>query len=148
MDRPFVAQNAQARERLRLIVERLTDEELCLPMEDGWTIATALGHLAYWDQRSLMLMRKWNRGGVELSPIDIDVTNDSLLPLLLAIPPRTAADLAVSSAKAIDRELEEASSDLITAIESLGEEFRLYRSTHRKLHLDEIEKVLRRKGTS
>ena len=48
MDRSFVAQNAQERKRLRLLVERLTDEELSLPMEDGWTIATALGHLAYW----------------------------------------------------------------------------------------------------
>ena len=38
--------------------------------------------------------------------------------------------------------LEEASSDLITKIESRGEKFRLYRSIHRKLHLDEIEDIL------
>ena len=93
MDSPFVTENAQQRDRLRLLVERLTDAELSLPMESGWSIAVALAHLAYWDQRSLMLMRKWQREGVELSPIDIDVTNDSLLPLLLAIPPRTAAQL-------------------------------------------------------
>jgi hypothetical protein len=67
------------------------------------------------------------------------VTNDSLLPLLLAIPPRTAANLAVSSAEAIDRELKEASSELITAIERLAEKFRLYRCIHRKLHLVQIE---------
>ena len=143
MNRQFVSENARERERLRLIVERLTDEESSLPMYAGWTIAAALGHLAYWDQRSLMLMRKWDRDGVEPSPIDIDVTNDSLLPLLLVIPPRAAADLAVSSAEAIDRELEEASPELIAAIESLGEEFRWYRSIHRKLHLDEIEETLR-----
>ncbi len=78
-------------------------------------------------------MRKWKKSGVvEPSPIDIDVTNDSLLSIWLAIPPRAAANLAVSSAKEIDRELEEASSDLITKIESLGEKFRLYRSIHRK----------------
>ncbi|MBW2410204.1 MAG: maleylpyruvate isomerase N-terminal domain-containing protein [Deltaproteobacteria bacterium] len=143
MDRPFVAENAHERERLRLLVERLTDEELSLPMKAGWTIAVALAHLAYWDQRSLMLMRKWQREGVEPSSIDIDVTNDSLLPLLLAIPPGDAADLAVSAAEAIDRELENASSELIAAIESLGEDFRLYRSIHRKLHLDAIEDLLR-----
>ncbi len=148
MDRPFVTENARERDRLRLLVERLTDEELSLPMQAGWTIAVALAHLAYWDQRSLMLMRKWQREGVELSTIDIDVTNDSLLPLLLAIPPRTAAKLAVSAAEAIDRELENASSGLIAAIEGLGEEFRLYRSIHRKLHLDEIENILKNKGTS
>ena len=142
MTRLFVTENAQQRNRLRLLVDRLTDEELCLPMESGWTVAVALAHLAYWDQRSLMLMRKWQREGVKLLPIDIDVTNDSLLPLLLAIPPRTAARLAVSAAEAIDRELENASSELITAMEALGEDFRLYRSIHRKLHLDEIEGIL------
>ena len=146
MDRPFVADNAHERERLRLLVERLTDEELKLPMYAGWTIAAALGHLAYWDQRSLMLMRKWGRDGVASSAIDIDVTNDSLLPLLLVIPPRAAAELAVSAAEAVDRELETASSEMVAAIESLGEEFRLYRSIHRKLHLDEIEKTLNNRG--
>ena len=145
MDRPFVAENAQERERLLSLVARLTDEELSLPLGNGWTIAVALAHLAFWDQRSLFLMRKWKKSGVELSPIDIDLTNDSLLSLWLALPPRAAANLAVSSAIAIDRELEEASSDLITAIESLGEKFRLYRSIHRKLHLDQIEEILRKR---
>jgi len=141
MDRPFVAENAKARERLCSFVARLTDEELSLPLGNDWTIAVALAHLAFWDQRRLVLMRKWKQSGVELSPIDIDVTNDSL-PIWRAIPPRAAADLAVSSAEAIDLELEEASSDLIDAIEGLGEKFRLYRSFHRKLHLDEVEALM------
>ena len=139
MDRDFVKENGKERERLRSLVAGITEEELSLPLGDDWTIAVALAHLAFWDQRSLLLMRKWQQSGVEPSPIDIDVTNDSLLPLLRAIPPRAAADLAVSSAEAVDRELQKASSDLIDSIESLGEKFRLYRSIHRKLHLDEIE---------
>lgn len=145
MDRLFVAENAQARERLTSLVARLTDEELRLPLSNGWTIAVALAHLAFWDQRYLFLMRKWKKSGVEPSPIDIDLTNDSMLSLWLALPPRVAADLAVSSAEAIDHELEAASSDLIAAIESLGEKFRLYRSLHRKLHLDEIEELLQKR---
>jgi hypothetical protein len=148
MDRPFVKENAQERERLRSLVERLTDGELSLPLGNGWTIAVALAHLSFWDQRSLLLMRKWKKSGVEPSPIDMDITNDSLLSLWLAIPPRKAANLATSSAEAIDRELEEASSDFITAIESLGERHRLYRSIHRKLHLDQIEEVLSNKDAT
>jgi len=139
MDRNFVTENAKEREKLCSLVAGITDEELSLPLGGDWTIAVALAHLAFWDQRSLLLMRKWQQSGVEPSPIDIDVINDSLLPLLRVIPPRAAADLAVSSAEAIDRELQKASSDLIDSIESLGEKFRLYRSIHRKLHLDEIE---------
>ena len=139
MERPFIAENAREFERLRSLVDKLTEDDLNLAMEEGWTVAAALAHLAFWDRRSLVLMRKWSSSGIEPSPIDIDVANDSLLPLLLAIPPRAAADLAVSSAGAIDRELETASSDLIASIESLGEKFRLYRSFHRKMHLDQIE---------
>jgi hypothetical protein len=60
-----------------------------------------------------------------------------------------AAQMAVSSADVIDRELEEISDELIRAIESLGDRFRLYRAIHRKMHLDEIEAALRSKrGTT
>jgi hypothetical protein len=89
-----------------------------------------------------MLLRKWKSTGVTPSPIDIDVTNDSLLPLWLALPPRSAAKLAVTSAEAIDRELEEAPSELISEIQKLGDKFRLYRFVHRKMHLDRIEEFL------
>ena len=93
-------------------------------------------------------VRKWKLSGVSPSPIDIDITNECLLPLWQALPPRVAANLAVSSAKEIDRALEDAPSDLISEIEKLGERYRLYRSEHRKLHLDEIEEVLKLQGTS
>jgi hypothetical protein len=148
MDRPFVEENAKERERLFSLVERLTDNELSLPLGNGWTIAVAFAHLSFWDQRSLFLMRQWKKNGVEPSAIDIDVTNDSLLSQWLAIPPRDAAKLAISSAEAIDRELEMASSDFIADIKSLGEDFRLYRSIHRKLHLDEIEKFLNNRNAA
>jgi hypothetical protein len=120
LDRTFVAENMKERKRLNSLVGNLTDEELSLPLGDDWTIAVALAHLSFWDLRSLFLVRKWKKSGVvEPSPIDIDVTNDSLLSIWLAIPPRVAVNLAVSSAEEIDRELEEASSDFITKIDAL-----------------------------
>jgi hypothetical protein len=146
MERYFVAENSRERERLKSLVGRLTDAQLGLPIDPAWTIAVALAHLAFWDQRCLALIHKWKSSGVAPSPIDIEVTNDCLLPLWQALPPRAAANLAVSSAEAVDRALEEAPSNLISAIESLGERFRLYRSEHRKLHLDEIEEAAYRKG--
>lgn len=144
MDRPFVIENARELERLTSLVNRLTDNQLGLSFNEGWTIAVALAHLSFWDQRCLSLIRKWKASGVSASPIDIDVTNECLLPLWQALPPRVAANLAVSSAKDIDCALEAAPSDLISAIEKLGDRFRLYRSEHRKLHLDEMEEVLKR----
>ncbi len=94
-------------------------------------------------------MRKWKQSGiVEPSPIDVEVTNDSLLPLWISLEPRKAANLAVACAESVDRELEEASSEIIAQIEGLGDKFRLYRSTHRKLHLDQIDELLKSRGTS
>ena len=58
--------------------------------------------------------------------------------------PRTAAALAVTSAEGVDREIAAASPDFIKAVEALNEPYRLNRSIHRKLHLDEIEARLAR----
>ncbi len=140
----FIAANRHERERLRTLVARLTEEELMRPMGDHWTVAVALAHLAFWDERALFLLRKWQRQGPAPSPIDIDVTNDCLLPTWRAIPPRAAANLAVAAAEAVDRELEAASPELISAIAKLGEDYRLYRSIHRRHHLDQIEAVIRK----
>ncbi len=103
----------------------------------------ALAHLAFWDQWSLVRLRRWKETSVAPSPVDIDAVNDTFLPFSLALEPKVAGKIAVSSAEAIDRELEELSDELIHAIENLGDRFRLYRSMHRKMHLDEIEAVLR-----
>jgi hypothetical protein len=140
-----VVENARERQRLRELVGRLTDEELQLPLGEGWTVAVALAHLAFWDQRALVLMRNWRSGAVAPgpSPIDEHVTNDALLPVLLEILPRMAASLAVDAAAAIDREIEEAPAELVASIQALGDRFRLYRADHRKAHLDQIESALR-----
>ena len=148
MDRPFIIENDRELKRLRALVARLTDEALLLPLGDDWTVAVALAHLAFWDERSLALLRKWETHGVAPSPIDVDVTNDCLLAQWRAIPPRAAAYLAILSAQAVDRELAAAPPAMIQAIEALGEDFRLFRSIHRKLHLDQIEAVLKKSSAT
>jgi len=149
MERAFVQENARERKRLISLVDRLKDEELNLPLGNDWTIAIALAHLAYWDQRSLFLIRKWKKSGsVEFSPIDTEVTNDSLLFLWRALEPRIAANLAVSSAEEVDRELKGSPSDLISKIEGIGEKNRVYRSIHRKMHIDQIEELLKNRSST
>jgi hypothetical protein len=146
MERQFVIENARERERLRKLVNEMTDKELTLIIyKEGWTIAAALAHLAFWDERRVVLLRKWKQKGVTPSPFEEDIINDALVPLLLAIPPRKAANLSILTAEALDHELEEASTEMITAIESLGDRHALNRSIHRKMHLDEIEALLKSK---
>jgi hypothetical protein len=147
MDRTFVKENALERARIKKLAAGISDAELNLPLFAGWTIAVALAHLAFWDERALIVTRKWKKEGVKpLAVMDTDIINDALVPLSLAIPPRTAANLALAAAEAIDRELEQAPDALIISISALGEPTRLNRAKHRKMHLDEIQNVLEAEG--
>lgn len=125
-------------------MDRITDKELKLVIyKEGWTIAVALGHLAFWDERRRVMLKIWRQKGVAQSPYFEDIFNDSLLPILLLVPPRKAANLAVATADALDKELEELSPEMLKDIEALKEPFALNRAFHRKIHLDEIEAFLK-----
>ena len=60
--RSYVEENTRERERLRTLVERLSDVELRRPVNDYWTVAAVLGHIAFWDARALVLAEKLERG--------------------------------------------------------------------------------------
>jgi hypothetical protein len=142
----WAIENARERERLKKLVNRLTDKELQMVIyKEGWTIAVALAHIAFWDERRRVILKIWKEKGVSPSPIFPDITNDVLIPSLLAIPPRKAAELAVATTDALDKELEEMPAEMITAIEALKEPNALNRGIHRKMHLDEIENFLKTK---
>jgi hypothetical protein len=144
MEKQYVTQNNKERNRLRELVNSLTDQQLTLKLyKEGWTIAAALGHLAFWDQRRLLLVHKWKKEGISPSPIDENIINDSLVPFLLEIPPRKAADLAVSIAEKLDRELESLTPELVAAMEKTGDRHALNRGIHRKMHLDDIEVLIK-----
>jgi hypothetical protein len=146
MDKTYIADNNRERERLIKLVNEITDKELELVIyKEGWTIAAMLGHLAFWDNYALALLKRWKRDGVKPSLHEWNEINDALLPLVLNIPPRKAAELAVASAKATDYEIEQSTPEFLKAVEALKEPFRLNRSIHRKMHLDEIEVFLKDK---
>ena len=147
MSRSFVEENAQQRERLRTLLTRLSKSDLARPLYGDWTVAGVLAHMAFWDYRALVLVRRWKQTGVkEPSAMDVDAINDAMRPLLLAIPPRQAAEMALGAAAAIDREIEGLSPDLTAEIEAQALPFRLNRAKHRLEHLDQIESALSKKN--
>jgi hypothetical protein len=146
MDKQYVTENNKSRARLRQLVNNITDDELKLVIyKEGWTVAAALAHLAFWDERRRVLVKIWRQKGVAPFPYIEDIVNDALIPLLLAIPPRKAADLCVLTAEALDKELEELPAEMVTSIAGLGDRHAPDRSVHRKMHLDEIEALLEAK---
>jgi len=139
MTSSFVDENTASRRRLESLVRRLSDADLARSTSDGWTVAALLAHLAFWDQRVIALLRRWEAKGVDESPVDPDAINDALKPLCLALTPRTAAELCLSSAEAVDAKLEAITADLVKRIQTSPTHFRFNRALHRDDHLNEIE---------
>jgi hypothetical protein len=148
VDRSYAARNAIQRDRLRALAGRLSDDDLQRPLSDGWTVAGVLAHIAFWDQRVLVLLEQWEREGPGWTPRpinrdDVDWINDSVKALCLALPPRAAARLAVVTAEAVDGKVEALADNFLAVNAAAGSPINLSRADHRQEHLDEIEGALR-----
>ena len=149
LDRSYVTENDAERARLRALVHRLGDRDLARPVDAGWTVAGVLAHLAFWDQRIIVLLDEWERLGPAWRPPpelehDVHWINDAGKPLCLALPPRVAAELAVSVAETVDRRVAAVSETILEASARPGATLNWRRAQHRREHLDEIERALGR----
>jgi hypothetical protein len=138
-----IARNRAELTRLQNLLAQLTDAQLSTPLEESWTVAATLAHLAFWDQRALELMTRWEKQGVGASEMDVDVVNRACLPLWLALPPRTAADLALKTAEAIDKNIEMLSPDIFNwCISNPNPPINIDRSKHRAEHIEQIQQAI------
>jgi hypothetical protein len=145
VDRSFVERNRTARERLATLVEGLGNNDLGRDLGNGWTVATTLAHLAFYDRRALVLLDKWQRTGASPapSPMDVHVINDTLSYLTRLIPPRAAANEAIAAAAAVDQSIE--GLDDVKVSQALATDTpRLDRSAHRIEHAEEIARAIGR----
>ena len=150
-DSPYVEENTRERERMRALVERLGDEELDSPVNEYWTVAGVLGHIAFWDARVLALADKLERG-VPFSPSDeepedVDWINDASRPLIHAIVPRELAQLALRLAEETDQRVASLGAD--RAYPGIADSpLNPLRASHRGEHLDDIEAALAARRSS
>jgi hypothetical protein len=146
VDRSHQKDNDRERARLEALIGRLSDADLQRPMPEGWTVASVLAHLAYWDQRTLLLLDRWQRTGaapVGFEGVHVDWINDAAKPMFLALPPRKAAEMAAAIAEATDRKVASLPDDLVSRCAAPNFAVTLSRGTHRREHLDEIERMLK-----
>ena len=143
---PYAEQNAQSRRRLESIVHKLSEADFARSTDYGWTIPALLGHLAFWDQRMVVILKRWKEQGFDPSPMDAAAVNDALRIICHALEPRTAIELSLSAAKQIDAELETLTPNFVKQIEEHAQatdtQFRMNRSLHRDGHLNDIETLL------
>jgi hypothetical protein len=145
LDRPFDEPNTRERDRMRALVERLSDDELLGQVNEYWTVAGVLGHIAFWDARVLALAEKLERGmpfaPSDNEPEDVDWINDASRPLIHAIEPRAVARLALDLAEEADRRVASLPPER-TWPEDPDSPINPLRATHRGEHLDDIEAAL------
>ncbi len=144
-DRSYIQVNDRERERLRELISRLDDDALAAPVNEYWTVAGVLGHIAYWDIRVLVLAEKIDRGEPwvpgDAEP-DGDWLNDSTRPLIHAIAPRAAAELSLRIAEETDARVAELPLDRMAPLDPDSPIYPI-RAEHRGEHLDELERALR-----
>jgi len=144
-DRSYVERNTDEQARLRALVARLSDDELRRQVNDHWTVAGVLGHIAFWDARVLALADKLEAGvpfsASDAEPEDVDWINDATRPLIHAIAPRRAAELAVHLAEETDRRVASLAPDRLWP-DDPDSPLNPLRASHRAQHLDDIEAAL------
>jgi hypothetical protein len=146
VDRTHDDRNAHERARLAALATR-ADADLARDLGGGWTIATALAHVAFWDRLGVERWRAWERTGQLPAPlqIEIDMLNAALVPGWQALTPRAALEEAIAAAEAIDqlvRELPDQTVEAYRAAVGGGFPTLLERSRHRREHADQIERAL------
>jgi hypothetical protein len=145
-DRSYNVANDRERERLRALVERLDDDALSAPVNEYWTVAGVLGHIAFWDARVLALSEKLERGEAfgpdDNEPEDVDWINDASRPLIHAVPPAELAQLALRIAEETDAKVATLPADRLHPQDPDSPLYAL-RADHRGEHLDEVEAALR-----
>lgn len=135
-----LAANAAATQRLAELAARLTDADLERDLGDGWTVTTALGHLAFWDRQQRLNLEVWRRDGAP--PIQGDEVNVALAPILTELRPRAALELALLAARELDAAIAQLSADARDAIAGGPHAYMIRRTPHRSEHTDQIEGAL------
>jgi DinB superfamily len=139
---PFVQENSESRRKLEGVVRGLSETELTRANAGGWTVSALLAHLAFWEQRALVLMRRRKANGLDESPIDPNAMKDALMPFYLGIDPCKSAELCLSSTAAVDAELESVTAELFDQIEAGLTYDRFSRALHRVDHMNDIAHIL------
>lgn len=146
VDRSFVRANGRELARMRALVSRLSDRQLGAVVNEHWSAAGVLGHIAFWDGRALYFAGKLQRGepltASDNEPEDVDWINDSMRPLIHAIAPRALADLAVSIAEETDELVASLPDGILAGLDETSP-LNPARADHRSEHLDEIEAAIR-----
>jgi hypothetical protein len=130
-------------ERLRMLGERLTDEDLVRTIDPPWTAAGLFAHIAFWDrfvlERWKLTAERGDRTPVAVDGAFMERINDASLDQWMAIPPRAAVEQCLAAAVEVDAYVEGLDDDVRSALVEEGRPRLVDRSAHRGDHLGTLE---------
>jgi hypothetical protein len=150
-DRSYIEANRQGCERLRELVEGLDENSLATQVNEYWSVAGVLAHMAWWDARVVVFAEKIDRGE-QWVPSDEEPEGDWLndttrlvIEGLAPHAPRAAAELVLRMAERADARVAELPLDRMAPRDPASPIYPV-RADHRNEHLDEIAAALARRS--
>jgi uncharacterized damage-inducible protein DinB len=145
-DRSFERANDESRARLAGLLATLGPAQLEADLGGGWTVASAVAHMAFWDRWQAGRWRD-SLAGTGIPPTlnthEVEVLANVALEAFLGQMTRQGlAALAIESAEALDVLIASAPDSIVDAIEAGPTAYLLHRHRHRNEHLDQIERGL------
>ena len=150
-ERSYIDTNFRSLERLRDLVDDSNEDSLTAEVNEYWSVAGVLAHMAWWDARVVVFADKIDRGEPWV-PTDEEPEGDWLndttrlvIEGLAPHAPRAAAELALRMAERADARVAELPLDRM-APRDPASPINPVRAEHRIEHLDEIAAALERRG--
>ncbi len=145
-DRSFVDANRRSRDRLARLVSAVTPEIMTTDLGAGWTVASALGHMGFWDnwQRlrwNAMLAGEWKSDSASVREAE-RLANDAMEDYWARFAAADAPRLALDAATALDDLIATVPDALAGSIEGTPDDYLLHRHRHRDKHLDHIDRSI------
>ncbi len=148
MDASVADRNRASTERLRALTEGLARDQLRREIDQPWTGAALLAHIAFWDR---FVRERWKMAAEEgraTPPTTderlMDGINDAALPQWLIVEPEAAIRECFAAATEIDSFVASLDEATLAELDRQGRPRLADRSIHRLDHLATLEPALRR----
>ncbi len=146
IDRSHDRANDASRARLARLAATLGPAELAADLGEGWTVASALGHMGFWDRWQAerwieMLGGTWAADDQSVLAAE-HLANEALHPYWAGVTDANLAALALEAAVTLDALVAKAPDSIVVQLEGGPAAYMLHRHRHRDEHLDHIERVL------
>ena len=142
----FQLANEESLERLARLVAGLTPSQLEVDLGEGWTVASGLAHMGFWDRWQAarwteMLAGKWSADDVSVIAAE-HLADDALHPYWAGVDAADVPALALDAATKLDAIIAAAPDGIVDSLEGTPSAYLLHRHNHRRDHLDHIDRAL------